>query len=119
LSKNPNKKLNYLALNSQIGDINILNSIDTSEEDIKEKNAKASVSVTVQNEYVEIGSAVKAALEAVKQLKQTKDDYSNYKSEVKNLENTLVNLKQSYKNKGKGERHFFYETISKRDRLYL
>ncbi|MBY0539903.1 MAG: hemagglutinin repeat-containing protein [Campylobacterales bacterium] len=87
-----------LVLNSQIGDINILNSIDTLNEDIKEKSFKASVSATVQNEYVEIGSAVKNAIESAKQLKEVKEDYSNYKGEVKKLENTLSDLKQRYKN---------------------
>jgi filamentous hemagglutinin len=91
-----------IGLNSQIGDINILNSVDTSAEDIKEKHAKAALNVTVQNEYVETAQAVKSAVESAKQLKQTKDDYSNYKSEVKKLENTLSNLKQSYKNKEVG-----------------
>ncbi|MGE0052389.1 MAG: hemagglutinin repeat-containing protein, partial [Arcobacter sp.] len=91
-----------LVLNTTVGDINILNTTDSSNEDIKEKHAKASVNLTVQNEYVETAQAVKSAVESAEQLKQTKDDYSNYKSEVKNLENTLVNLKQSYKNKEVG-----------------
>jgi filamentous hemagglutinin len=88
-----------LVLNSTVGDINILNTTDISNEDIKEKHAKAALNLTVQNEYVETAQAVKAAVESAEQLKHTKDDYSNYKGEVKKLENTLINLKQSYKNK--------------------
>lgn len=91
-----------LVLNSTVGDINILNTIDTYNEDIKEKHAKAALNLTVQNEYVETAQAVKAAVKSAEQLKQTKDDYSNYKGEVKKLENTLSNLKQSYKNKEVG-----------------
>ncbi|WP_051488686.1 two-partner secretion domain-containing protein [Aliarcobacter lanthieri] len=91
-----------LVLNSSVGDINILNTIDTLNEDIKEKHGKASVNVTVQNEYVEIGQAVKSAKESAEQLKQTKDDYSKYKGEVKKLENTLSDLKQRYKAKEVG-----------------
>ncbi|NCB12272.1 MAG: adhesin, partial [Erysipelotrichia bacterium] len=91
-----------LILDSKVGDINILNSTDTSNEDIKEKHAKASLNLTVQNEYVETAQAVKSAVESAEQLKQTKDDYSKYKGEVKKLENTLSNLKQQYKNKEVG-----------------
>ncbi|MCG3690640.1 hemagglutinin repeat-containing protein [Aliarcobacter butzleri] len=91
-----------LVLNSTVGDINILNTIDTYNEDIKEKHAKASVNVTVQNEYVETAQAVKSAVESAEQLKQTKDDYSKYKGEVKKLESTLSELKQRYKAKEVG-----------------
>ncbi|MBL3520783.1 hemagglutinin repeat-containing protein [Arcobacter lanthieri] len=91
-----------LVLNSAVGDINILNTIDTLSEDVKEKHGKASVNLTVQNEYLETAQAVKSAKESAEQLKQTKDDYSKYKGEVKKLENTLSNLKQSYKNKDVG-----------------
>ncbi|MDN5104872.1 hemagglutinin repeat-containing protein [Aliarcobacter butzleri] len=91
-----------LVLNSKVGDINILNTTDTYNEDIKEKHAKASVNVTVQNEYVETAQAVKSAVESAEQLKQTKDDYSKYKGEVKKLESTLSDLKQRYKAKEVG-----------------
>lgn len=91
-----------LVLNSKVGDINILNTTDTYNEDIKEKHAKASVNVTVQNEYVETAQAVKSAVKSAEQLKQTKDDYSKYKGEVKKLESTLSDLKQRYKAKEVG-----------------
>ena len=96
------KAKDTIALNSSVGDINISNSTDTQSKEEKEKHAKAELSVTVQNEYVEIVSAVKAALEATQQLKKVKDDYSKYKSEVKNLEAKLSQLQTSYKNKEVG-----------------
>ncbi|MCR1815313.1 two-partner secretion domain-containing protein [Aliarcobacter butzleri] len=101
-----------LVLNSKVGDINILNTTDTHNEDIKEKHAKASVNVTVQNEYVETAQAVKSAVKSAEQLKQTKDDYSKYKSEVKKLENTLSDLKQRYKAKEVGIDYSDIEDLS-------
>ncbi|MFW2552397.1 hemagglutinin repeat-containing protein [Aliarcobacter butzleri] len=101
-----------LVLNSTVGDINILNTTDIYNEDIKEKHAKASVNVTVQNEYVEIGTAVKSAVESAEQLKQTKDDYSKYKGEVKKLESTLSDLKQRYKAKEVGIDYSDIEDLS-------
>uniref|UniRef100_UPI001651E527 hemagglutinin repeat-containing protein n=1 Tax=Aliarcobacter cryaerophilus TaxID=28198 RepID=UPI001651E527 len=115
-----------LVLNSQIGDINILNSIDVYNEDIKEKSFKASVSGTIQNEYVEIGTAVKNAIESAKQLKEVKEDYSNYKKEVKKLENTLSDLKQRYKNKEVGidyedveDLSEFIDELKSQERFYV
>ncbi|MDN5111180.1 hemagglutinin repeat-containing protein [Aliarcobacter butzleri] len=101
-----------LVLNSTVGDINILNTTDIYNEDIKEKHAKASVSATIQNEYVEIGTAVKSAVESAEQLKQTKDDYSKYKGEVKKLESTLSDLKQRYKAKEVGIDYSDIEDLS-------
>jgi len=69
---------NNLSLDSQIGDINILNSIDTSNVDVKEQHFKAKVSATIQNEYVETAKAVEDVKKSQKQLKQTKDDYISY-----------------------------------------
>ncbi|AQW86717.1 hemagglutinin domain-containing protein [Campylobacter pinnipediorum subsp. caledonicus] len=88
-----------VVLNSKIGDVNILNSTDTKDKSIKEEHLKASLSLTAQNEYVEIATAVMQAQEAAKQLKQTKSNYTKYKKEVKKLENKLGELKNDYKNK--------------------
>ncbi|PSM51622.1 hemagglutinin repeat-containing protein, partial [Campylobacter blaseri] len=91
-----------VVLNSKIGDVNILNSSDTKDENVKEEHLKAALSLTAQNEYVEIATAVKQAQEAAKQLKNAKSDYTNYKKEVKKLENKLSELKSDYKNKKVG-----------------
>jgi filamentous hemagglutinin len=96
------KAKDTIALNSSVGDINILNSTDTNNQTKDEKHASAQLNLTVQNEYVETAQAVKAVAEATQQLKQTKDDYSNYKSEVKKLEVKLSQLESSYKNKEVG-----------------
>jgi filamentous hemagglutinin len=91
-----------IALKSQIGDITIQEAINSKEDKTKEKHAQADISITVQNEYAEIGSAVKAALESAEQLKKVKENYSEYKKEVKKLENTLTDLKEKYKNREAG-----------------
>ncbi|NCD00219.1 MAG: hypothetical protein EOL95_11040 [Bacteroidia bacterium] len=82
--------------------VTIKESIDTYQENAKEKHASAEISFTIQNEYVEIGSAVKAALESAEQLKKVKDDYSKYKDEVNKLESTLSDIKARYKTKEAG-----------------
>ncbi|HAC70742.1 MAG TPA: hypothetical protein DCF41_03350, partial [Arcobacter skirrowii] len=97
-----------ITLSSSVGDVNILSSTNSYKQNIDEKQGSAKLSLTVQNEYVEIAQAVDSAVKSAEQLKQTKDDYSNYKSEVKKLENTLSELKQSYKN---GEVGIDYEDI--------
>ncbi|MDD3325401.1 MAG: hemagglutinin repeat-containing protein [Sulfurospirillaceae bacterium] len=89
-------------LTTQEGDVTIKESIDTYSENSKEKHASAEVSFTIQNEYVEIGSAVKAALESAEQLKKVKEDYSKYKKEVNKLELTLSDIKTRYKAKEAG-----------------
>ncbi|MDR0407406.1 MAG: hemagglutinin repeat-containing protein, partial [Campylobacteraceae bacterium] len=91
-----------VAMASQIGEIIIKEAMDTEEDKEKSKHAKADISVTIQNEYAEIGSAVKAAIESAEQLKKVKNEYSAYKKEVKNLEGTLSELKEKYKNKEAG-----------------
>ena len=91
-----------VSLSTKEGDITIKESIDTHKENAKDKHASADISLTVQNEYVEIGSAVKAAADSAEQLKKVKDDYSNYKSEVSKLESTLSDLKARYKAKEAG-----------------
>ncbi len=89
-------------LTAQTGNITIEETVDTKNIDEKNKHASADVNVTIQNEYVEIASAVKAAEESAKQLKQIKDDYSNYKKQVKELENNLNQLKQDLREKKVG-----------------
>jgi len=91
-----------VSLTAQNGDVTIKESIDTYSENSKEKHASAEISITVQNEYVEIGSAVKAAAESAEQLKKVKDDYSKYKDEVSKLESTLSDIKARYKAKEAG-----------------
>lgn len=89
-------------LTTQEGDVTIKESIDTFTENSKDKHASAQISVTVQNEYVEIASAVKAAAESAEQLKKVKKDYSKYKGEVSKLESTLSDVKARYKAKEAG-----------------
>ncbi len=91
-----------VSLTAQNGDVTIKESIDTYKENSKEKHASAEISITVQNEYVEIGSAVKAAAESAEQLKKVKEDYSKYKGEVSKLESTLSDIKARYKAKEAG-----------------
>jgi filamentous hemagglutinin len=81
-------------LKSKTGNIAITESVDTTNTNTKEKHATADVNLVVQNEYVETGVAVKNAIEAAEQLKQTKEDYSNYKRELKKLEASLDTLKK-------------------------
>jgi filamentous hemagglutinin len=81
-------------LKSKTGNIAITESVDTTNTKFKEKHAKADVNLVVQNEYVEAGVAVKNAVKAAEQLKQTKEDYSNYKRELKKLEASLDTLKK-------------------------
>ena len=96
------KALNTIALASEVGNITIKEVQNTKKSKKQETHAKADLSITVQNEYVEIGTAVKAAAESAKQLKKTKDDYQAYKKGIKTLENTLALVKKDYKNKVAG-----------------
>lgn len=89
-------------LTTQEGDVTIKESIDTYNENSKDKHASAKISLTVQNEYVEVASAVKAAADSAEQLKKVKDDYTKYKDEVSKLESTLSDLKARYKAKEAG-----------------
>jgi filamentous hemagglutinin len=89
-------------LKSTTGNITIQEATDSQSTQSKEKHASAQVSGTVQNEYVEIGSAIQAAVESAEQLKKVKEDYSNYKRSVKELESTLSTIKQQYRDKVPG-----------------
>jgi len=93
-------------LKSKTGNIAITESVDTTNTNTKEKHASADVNLVVQNDYVETAVAVDAALQSAKQLKQTKDDYSNYKRQLKGLEASLDTLKKdpqvSERKKGTG-----------------
>jgi filamentous hemagglutinin len=86
-------------LQSQTNDITLKEAINSKKDEIKEKHAKANISFAAQNEYIEIASALRAAIYSAKQLKEVKDSYSDYKKEIKKLEDTLSDLKQRYKNK--------------------
>ncbi|MGE4542961.1 MAG: hemagglutinin repeat-containing protein [Pedobacter sp.] len=87
---------------AQTGDVTIKEAIDTFSENSKDKHASAEISLTVQNEYVEIGSAVKAAAEAAKQLLQVKDDYLQFKDQLSSLQSALSDTKKAYRNKEAG-----------------
>ena len=87
---------------AQTGDVTIKEAIDTFSENSKEKHAGAEISLTVQNEYVEIGSAVKAAAEAAKQLLQVKDDYLQFKDQLSSLQSALSDTNKAYRNKEAG-----------------
>ena len=91
-----------IAIKSEVGNINIIEDVDTKKISKKETHAKAEINLTIQNEYAEIATAAKALIESKKQLSKVKKDYSNYKKEVKKLNNILSNLKQEYKNKAVG-----------------
>ncbi|SUX25659.1 hemagglutinin repeat-containing protein [Campylobacter ureolyticus] len=101
IGSNLNAKEN-INLSSKHGDINILSSTNNLLEDIKKKNIEATLSLTVQNEYAQIGSAAKDLEEATKQLKSVKKEYDSYKKELNSLKDKLSNLKQRYKNKEEG-----------------
>jgi filamentous hemagglutinin len=91
-----------LTLTSTTGNIAITESVDTTNTQSSEKHASAEVNLVVQNEYVEAAVAVDSAVKAAEQLKQTKEDYSNYKREVKKLEASLETLQTQYKEKVPG-----------------
>ncbi|MCZ6162552.1 hemagglutinin repeat-containing protein, partial [Campylobacter ureolyticus] len=101
IGSNLNAKEN-INLSSKHGDINILSSTNNLLEDIKKKNIEATLSLTAQNEYAQIGSAAKDLEEATKQLKSVKKEYDSYKKELNSLKDKLSNLKQRYKNKEAG-----------------
>ncbi len=82
-----------ITLSSKTGNIAILESVDTTNTQSKEKHAKADVNLVVQNEYVETAVAVNNVVKAAEQLKKVKEDYSNYKRQLKGLEASLDTLK--------------------------
>ncbi|NQY22059.1 MAG: hemagglutinin repeat-containing protein, partial [Campylobacteraceae bacterium] len=91
-----------IALNSQDGNIVIKEALDTLEKKRKETHGEAKVSASVQNEYVEIKTAVDNLLLAKKAVKTAKRDQKKYKKDISNLENTLVSLKTDLINKVSG-----------------
>ena len=101
IGSNLNAKEN-IDINSNDGNINILSSSNETTENIKKKNIEATLSLTAQNEYAQIGSAAKDLEEATKQLKSVKKEYDSYKKELNSLKDKLSNLKQRYKNKEEG-----------------
>ena len=66
------------------------------------KQAKAALSITAQNEYVEVAPASLALIEAIKQLKKVKKEYDSYKHTRDDLKDKLNELKQAYKSKTPG-----------------
>ena len=66
------------------------------------KQAKAALSITAQNEYVEVAPASLALIEAIKQLKKVKKEYDSYKHTRDDLKDKLDELKQAYKSKTPG-----------------
>ena len=87
---------------SKNANIDILNSTDTTDISKTLKQAKAALSITAQNEYVEVAPATLALLEAVKQLKKVKKEYDGYKHTRDDLKDKLHELKQAYKSKTPG-----------------
>ncbi|MGF1973942.1 hypothetical protein, partial [Staphylococcus aureus] len=79
--------------------IYISNSTDTIDTASTLKEAKAALSLTVQNEYAQIAPAAIALQEAIKQLNSVKKEYEIYKQEKSSLESKLNELKQRYKDK--------------------
>ena len=87
---------------SKNANIDILNSTDTTDISKTLKQAKAALSITAQNEYVEVAPASLALIEAIKQLKKVKKEYDSYKHTRDDLKNKLHELKQAYKSKTPG-----------------
>ena len=87
---------------SKNANIDILNSTDTTDISKALKQAKAALSITAQNEYVEVAPASLALIEAIKQLKKVKKEYDSYKHTRDDLKNKLHELKQAYKSKTPG-----------------
>ncbi|MGG7092013.1 hemagglutinin repeat-containing protein, partial [Campylobacter sp. 1BO] len=88
-----------ITLHSNSGNIYISNSTDTIDTASTLKEAKAALSLTVQNEYAQIAPAAIALQEAIKQLNSVKKEYEIYKQEKSSLESKLNELKQRYKDK--------------------
>ena len=95
-------KNGIVALISKDGDIKIKEVLDTLAKKRKETHAKAKLYVSVQNEYIEIKTAVKNLNLAKKAVKTAKRDQKRYKKDISNLENTLVSLKTDLINKVSG-----------------
>ncbi|MDR1008325.1 MAG: hemagglutinin repeat-containing protein, partial [Campylobacteraceae bacterium] len=100
----------------------------TNKDDIQEshKHLQTDISLTLQNEYIEIASSIKAAKESAEQLERVRNDYSDYKKEIKGLENTLSELKQKYTNKEAGitkkdieDLQYLIDSIKDQEKYYL
>ena len=87
---------------SKNANIDILNSTDTTDISKALKQAKAALSITAQNEYVEVAPASLALIKAIKQLKKVKKEYDSYKHTRDDLKDKLHELKQAYKSKTPG-----------------
>ncbi|WP_149718453.1 hemagglutinin repeat-containing protein [Campylobacter concisus] len=87
---------------SKNANIDILNNTDTTDISKTLKQAKAALSITAQNEYVEVAPASLALIEAIKQLKKVKKEYDSYKHTRDDLKDKLHELKQAYKSKTPG-----------------
>ncbi|ASM36878.1 filamentous hemeagglutinin family protein [Campylobacter sputorum bv. faecalis CCUG 20703] len=91
-----------IKLTSKDGNIYISNATNTIDTTTTLKQAKAALSLSVQNEYAQIAPAAIELEEAVKQLKSVKKEYDEYKQAKFNLEAKLLELKQRYNNKEAG-----------------
>ena len=96
---NAKEDINLISKNANI---DILNSTDTTDISKTLKQAKAALSITAQNEYVEVAPASLALIEAIKQLKKVKKEYDSYKHTRDDLKDKLHELKQAYKSKTPG-----------------
>ncbi|MDR1977072.1 MAG: hemagglutinin repeat-containing protein [Campylobacteraceae bacterium] len=91
-----------LDIQSQAGNITVQDALNTNNTEENARYGKIDISATVQNEYVEIASAIKTAIDSALQLKDVKGSYSDYKKEVKRLETALSELKERYANQEAG-----------------
>jgi len=79
-------------------DVNITEAKDTEKTTSKDQKGKAELKVTVKNEYVQIGYAVKAAKEAKDNLQKAKSSYSQYKRDLGVQRGKLLKLKADLAN---------------------
>lgn len=102
---------NDIKLISKNDNVYIFNSTDTIDTNTALKQAKAILSLTIQNEYAQIAPAVIAIKDATKQLENIKKEYDDYKKQKSKLEENLNDIKQRYKNKEVGISYSDIENI--------
>ncbi len=84
------------------GDINITSAKNTYNNQTKDTQGKAELSVVVQHQAVEVANAAAQLDKAKKQLKQANEDYRQYKKTLTQQKAQLAKLEQGYKNKEAG-----------------
>jgi filamentous hemagglutinin family protein len=91
-----------ISLIAREGGVTIAEEVDTFNVARKETHGEAQVSVTVQNEYVELAKAWVEVAKAEKELKKAKKAYRQYQKNITMLEGRLVTLQQEYDEKVPG-----------------